>query len=216
MGTDDIQIDDRSCKVSIPVGTSGDWRVEKFKISRKDADFHNVMHYAGREVVPGTFTRLMRNDTVVMSDTPAEVDDVLHFIVRARGSILINGLGLGVTLQGLHHRVEVIKDVTVIERSIDVIKLAGTYYQKMFGDKLTIINADALTWEPPKDKHYDYVWHDIWDGICGDNWETMKQLTRKYARKTEFQDSWCREQVRSLNKESKAMDRILRPQLVIR
>ena len=58
--------------------------------------------------------------------------------------------------------------------------------------RVTIINADAFEWKPPKDQRYDVVWHDIWDNICGDNLPEMTKLHRKYGKKTDWQGSWCK------------------------
>lgn len=82
--------------------------------------------------------------------------------------------------------------VTVIERSPDVIALVGEYYKKKYGNRLNIINADAFTWKPPKNKVYDVVWHDIWDSISGDNLPEMHKLHRRYGRHARWQASWCR------------------------
>ena len=88
-----------------------------------------------------------------------------------------------------------VEEVTVIEISPEVIKLVGTTLLKLYSKKLIIIQADALTWDPPKGVRYNAVWHDIWPTICADNWESMKRLHRRYGRKCDWQDSWQREWV---------------------
>jgi hypothetical protein len=87
--------------------------------------------------------------------------------------------------------------VTVIEKSPDVIKLVGP----SFADpRVTIIEADAYTYQPPKGIRYNAVWHDIWDNICGDNTEGMGKLHRKYGRRTDWQDSWCKAECQEANR----------------
>lgn len=117
--------------------------------------------------------------------------------------MLVNGLGLGIVAKAClektnkkgHRLFYAVEKITVIEKSADVIHLVGPSYEK-YGDRIEIINADALEYKPPKGVRYNVVWHDIWDNICSDNWETMKVLHRKYGRICEWQGSWCREEVK--------------------
>lgn len=93
-------------KSIVPEGKSGDWKVEKFTVSEEEARFNNAramfsFSSRGRFIEAGEYTRLMKENTVVMSDTPAELDDHRWFISHAHGNVLINGLGLGVVVQGL-------------------------------------------------------------------------------------------------------------------
>lgn len=87
--------------------------------------------------------------------------------------------------------------ITVVEKSTDVIKLVGEHYLK--DARVTIVHADAFEYTPPKNKQFNAVWHDIWDYICSDNLEEMKKLHRKYGRRTEYQESWCRSQCERQN-----------------
>jgi spermidine synthase len=86
-----------------------------------------------------------------------------------------------------------VEHITVIEKSPDVIKLSGPHYLKRYPDKLTIIQADAFTWEPPKGMRYDVVWHDIWNNNCSDNLVEMDQLEQKYEYIADWQGCWDRE-----------------------
>ena len=187
------------CKVNIPEGQSGDWKVEKFTVSEEEAKFHNMRAMfsfsdRGRPIKPGIYTRLMRDRTVVMSDTPAEITDHIWFIQDAIGNVLLNGLGLGVVLKGLLLKEEV-EQVIINEISEDVIQLVSP----SFKDKRVIINhADAFTWKP-EDIRFNFIWHDIWDDICEDNLSEMKKLHRKYGhylQKPSFQGSWGRDRIR--------------------
>ena len=179
-------------KVTVPEGTSGDWRVERFTVTEVQSRLDAIrgMFNDGRYVPPGTYTRLLRNNHVVMSDTPDEVRDHSEPIYRAHGRCLINGLGLGVVLTGIAHKVA---HVTVVESSFDVIKLVGPHYTAMLGSKLTIVHDDALEYTPLPNTRYQMVWHDIWDNICANNLPQMTRLHRKYGRRTLWQGSWARE-----------------------
>lgn len=176
-------------KVDLPEISKGEWKINKFTVD--SIDFHSLLH--GREVPLGeTFTRLYRNGTLVMSDTPAECTDHAWAVRKARGSCLISGLGIGMVLKNILLKPEV-TDVTVIEISQDLIDLISPFYKD---ERVTFICADILTWKPPKGKRYNMVWHDIWDNICADNLKDMEKLHRKFGRKADWQGSWCKEECR--------------------
>jgi hypothetical protein len=186
--------------VNVPDGISGDWKVETFEVPKNDFSQMISLFKTGRSVPAGTYKRLMRNGHCVMSNTPDEIDDLKRFIWKAKGSVLVNGLGIGVLLKALLNNPE-ITDVTVIEKSEDVIKLVAPVY--LADSRVNIINDDAFEYKPPKDKKYDAVWHDIWDDICADNLDEMKRLHRKYGKKTKYQESWCRWNCEQANKKSR-------------
>jgi spermidine synthase len=178
-------------KVEIPEAIKGSWRIEKFKVDRPD--FHSMLR--GRGIPVGEeFTRLMRGNTLVMSDTPAEMRDHYDAVRKATGSCLINGLGIGMVLKALLGKPEV-TEITVVELSQDVIDLVAPHYTDK---RVTFVCSDALEYRPPKGKRYQMVWHDIWDYICGDNLKQMKALHRKYGRRCDWQGSWCRSECERL------------------
>jgi len=188
-------------KVTVPEGKSGDWEVHKFTVSESDSTW-SVFSYGGRAPSPGDYTRLVCNKCTIMSDTPAEMGDHWEPVHKAKGHVLINGLGLGVVLLNCMIKPEVEK-ATVVEISPDVIKLVGPHYQDMFGSKVEIINDDALTFKPPKNVKYGMVWHDIWPTICGDNNDEMSKLHRRYGRRAEWQGSWARYYVKQALREDR-------------
>lgn len=187
-------------KVSVPEGSRSPWRVERFTVSDEDAQREAMMasirpQFGYRGVPAGTYTRLMCGDIVVMSDTPDEARG--HWDARkfAKGNVLINGLGLGMILRMVAQKPEV-SHVTVVEKSPDVIALVADHYLKMFPGKITVVNADAYEYKPPKGVRYGAVWHDIWDYICGDNLAGMGKLHRKYGCRADWQGSWQKEACR--------------------
>lgn len=184
-------------KVSVPEGASGQWAVQKFSVSREEAQWANLRNtisgggMRGRGISPGEYTRLMHGSTVVMSDVPAEMRDHIDAVLNAKGDCLVNGLGLGMVVQAMLFKNEV-NSVTVIEKSPDVIKLVAPHYQERFGKRFTVIESDALQYVPPRGMKYGAVWHDIWNDICSDNLEAMRTLHRRYGKRAEWQGSWCR------------------------
>lgn len=177
--------------VMVPNGVSGDWKVETFEVSKEESSFSRIraMQNPNEYVEAGTYKRLMRRGTVVMSNTRMELETNRPIIRAAQGSVLINGLGLGMVLTAILPRTTV-KEVIVVEKSSDVIRLVAPTFLE--DKRVTIIEGDAFTYQPPKGKRYDCVWHDIWDTICSDNLQQMSQLTRKYARRCDWQDCWAK------------------------
>jgi hypothetical protein len=174
-------------KVNLPEMEKGDWKISLFTTDR--IDWHSQIR--GRGVPIGErYTKLTRNGKLVMSDTPAEMDDHWAAVRFAKGSCLLNGLGIGMVLKNIILK-ESVTDVTVVEISQDLIDLVSPFYND---PRVTFICADALTYKPPKGKRYQMVWHDIWDDICSDNLLDMHKLHRKYGKCCEWQGSWCREQ----------------------
>ena len=104
---------DRLRKVDVPIGKSGDWEISRFSVSASDANFHNLRESISggrRTILPGVYTKLTCSGKIIMSDTPAELQDHWAPARRARddcgdpdcpNNILINGLGLGVVAQAI-------------------------------------------------------------------------------------------------------------------
>ena len=128
--------------VDVPDGVSGEWEVKTFIVPKEDVSQIISMMKYGRGVPSGTYKRLTRNNEVIMSNTPDEIRDCINFINNATGSVLVNGLGLGVLLKALLNKSDV-TDITVIEKSEDVIKLVADTYLK--DKRVTIIVKKTLT-----------------------------------------------------------------------
>jgi hypothetical protein len=181
--------------VTLPEGRKGDWAVERFEVSKRDADFNNVrsLFSGDRPIQPGTYTRLTYRGSVIMSDTPMERCDHIWPVIHSHGHCLVNGLGIGMVTNAMLLRKEVTK-VTVVEISPDVIALVAPHYQSLYGDRFEVVNEDAFTYKPIG--KYGMVWHDIWADICTDNLEEMTKLKRKYGRRTDLQGCWCEAETR--------------------
>lgn len=182
--------------VDVPAGVCGSAEVEKQVVTDEEARFGQLRaaisaSSMGRFTPAGHYTGLRINGSLVMSDTPDEIRDIWAPIHYASGRCLVNGLGLGVVVNGMLMNPDC-EHVTVIELNSDVIQLVGQHWKAKHGDRLEIINADAMTHKPPRGARYGYVWHDIWPAICSDNLDEMAVLHRRYAKRCDKQGSWCK------------------------
>lgn len=180
----------KAWRSKVPEGRRGPYVVERFEIEHG----FGWLHYAlqGREPgPPGTYTRLMRDSTIVMSDTDAELRDHLEFLSRAHGRVLIHGLGLGCALAAILTR-ECVTAVDVVERDPDVLALVAPHFAD---PRVTFHEGDALTFRFPAGVRWNVAWHDIWDTITLNNRPEMIRLHRRYGRRVEWQASWARRYV---------------------
>lgn len=183
-------------EVNVPDGVSGDWAIESFEVSEEDAKRHNCSFSvirSGAYINPGKYKKLTYRGNVIMSNTDMEIRTHRRAIDVSQGNVLVTGLGLGMYLIAILKK-DVVSKVTVIEKSQDVINLVSPTFKNDL--RVTIINADAFAWKPPKGEQYDFVWHDIWPDICTDNLPEMTKLKRRFARKAMHQLCWAENECR--------------------
>jgi len=187
-----------SIPVTVPDGQKGDWSVSTFTVLEKDEKFGRLRAMfsseRGRYVPAGTYKALKRGGGTVMSNTPDEICDLWPFLQAATGSVLINGLGLGVALTAILAKINedgspAVSQVVVIENSPEVVDLVSPTFKKDL--RVYFALGDAFRFVPTG--KFDAVWHDVWDDICSDNLSQMHTLHRKYGHKAKWQGSWCRE-----------------------
>jgi hypothetical protein len=97
---------------------------------------------------------------VVMEDSVRELSRHLPIWMKARGRVLVTGLGLGCVVRGLliSPHVEHIDVIELDQRIIDVVGLG------FVGEsRVTIYQGDALEVGFPEGYCWDYAWHDLWD-----------------------------------------------------
>lgn len=185
--------------VLVPEGRKGPWRVERFKVSEAEASLGRLRSIASASrrgwIEAGTYTRLMRDDVVVMSDVPDEREDHSGFVRRAHGRVLIAGLGLGMVLAALLRK-PLVTDILVIEKDQNVIDLVGPHY----GDdpRLRIVRADIFEALPliRREPIFDFAWFDIWDVMCANSLPEMTKLKRRFARRCRWQGCWGEDELR--------------------
>ena len=201
--------------VTVPEGTSGDVRVERFTVSESASRLDAVLNLGkgtGRHCQPGTYTRLLRGRQLWMSDTLDERSDHVGFVYRVEstgaGHVLVNGLGLGMVLAGLVH-VPTVRRIDVCEIDPDVIALVGPHVTELgrdHGIAVDVRQGDAFapldTWG--KGYRWDAAWHDIWPTITADDYEDHKRMRRTYRSRVTWQGVWADDQVRDQVRREKA------------
>lgn len=149
----------------VPEGSSGRWRIERFDVPEPDADEHDQRPSWARDQA-GTYTHLLCNDELYMSDLYAEVHTQLPAITEGRrrgGRILVTGLGLGLVVDAmLAPPSPPIDEIVIVELSGDVIELVEPTLLARHGPLVRIVQADARRWGPCPSERFTVGWHDIW------------------------------------------------------
>lgn len=198
----------------VPEGESRAWKIKRFEVKAEDKwrQLSSLMD-SGRYVPEGIYTGLYRKGScgyeVIMSDTPDELNDHFDPIHYAQGEVLIVGLGLGVVLNAVAMKPET-KHVTVVELSTDVLALVQKHYEAKYPGKITFIQADILTWQPPRGSHWNYAWFDIWDQLSTDNLPQMAKLHRKFTRYADRYGSWGQKLLQYRARQERADERLYR------
>lgn len=193
-------------KSSIPAGTSGEWKVEKFTVPEFSIEALRLV-LKGRPIVPGDYTKLTHRGYPVMSDTPAELRDLLPLVSAVNAmqpeKVLMNGLGLGIAILCILPCPS-IKHIDIVERSTDVMWLVARHLPEKH--RISIHYHDAYTKEWVKGTRWDIVWHDIWTNIpTEEDKADITRLKRKYARRCKWQGVWAEKEHKRIPRVHKQM-----------
>lgn len=182
---------------SVPNGTRGPWTIDTFTVKESPQlfmqNFRSMRDDGGITAVrPGKYKRLLHKERgVIMSNTQMEITTNYDAYRKATGRVLINGLGLGMLLEGVLRKPDVTY-VRVIEIDPDLIALVGPHFAK--DKRVEIVQADAYEYRPLAGERFNYVWHDIWDAITEDNLPLMAKLGRRYSKRVaDAQGFWARD-----------------------
>ena len=170
-------------------GQTKDFELKKQKITKEDVKTANLRAIFNPQDIPpkiGTLMVLSRKSSsyndVVMSDAEFEKITNREIVNVARGNVLIAGLGIGMILIPLLKDKEV-KKITVVEKEKDLIDLIFPKIKKHDkSNKLEIIHSDIFDLDLSKEQKFDVIYFDIWDNVCGDFYEQMKNLKKKFRK----------------------------------
>lgn len=179
-------------QVHPPMGKSGAVEVTRQTIPEEDALLLNIEAQTANELrgvryYPGTWTYLLLHGEVWMSDTPDEIADHVPFIRRAKGNVLVSGLGLGVVAQALLRNPEV-KRLDVVEINPDVARLVAPSFQT--DSRFHLHVADAFEWRPPPGVTYDWAWHDVWRDLGHRSFAEFVRIRAHYEDVAREQMCW--------------------------
>ena len=107
-----------------------------------------------------------------MAIKPNEIETMKEPVEKARGRVLVYGLGIGYFAYMVSQKADV-SSVTVVERDENVISLFEKHILPQFPsrEKITIVKSDAFDYARNEMKRggFDYVftdlWHDVSDGV---------------------------------------------------
>jgi hypothetical protein len=168
---------------TVPEGSSETARITHRECKEEDVAFENI-----REVVNGNPERVMMPGKFTILHT--KMFSCAPFMERARGHVLVLGLGLGATLLPVLKN-PTVQGVTVIEKSKDIIDLVRPNIMKAEGArKLSIIWADCTRWRPGKLEKYNTIWIDIWPDVSLMNLPELLKLKAKYKKYLASGNSW--------------------------
>ncbi len=189
----------------ITPGSKGVAVLDTFEVDKATSDVSKlraVLSQGREQPVPeGTSGRLVVNGELMMTDTPMEQRSNYSFVTKAKGDVLIAGLGIGMVLQAILQKPDV-GTVLVIEKYQDVIDLVSPMFQKEIEEgRLHIFCEDILDWHADEDWTWDTIYFDIWPTICADNLPEMNRLHNQFTfhlNPEGWIDSWERTTLRRL------------------
>ena len=132
------------------------------------------------------YCQLWINGELWMSDTRDEMRANAD-VTRARGTVLIVGLGLGMVLRRVLQNLTV-SAVDVIENNRDVERLVWPRVGKT-DTRARLIHADAHDWQA--ERKYDFIWLDIWLNTPEPSAVTdLRKRYRRFLRRGGFIGAW--------------------------
>lgn len=172
---------------SVRAETFGLWQIFRQK-AKTEADQEMLGPFTDMTVLARCTLATMHlpHGEVVMEDSWGELVRHLPIWLRARGKVLVTGLGLGCVVRGLLHN-PAVERVTVVEIDGAIIKKIWPEFRS--DERLLLQQGDARQMEWPPGTHWDYGWHDIWqeDKHVA---PLHAALMMRYADLCDFQGGW--------------------------
>ncbi|MBQ6731416.1 MAG: hypothetical protein IJR08_05920, partial [Bacilli bacterium] len=112
-----------------------------------------------------SYLALTEGNNIWMSLNPNEIETMKPYINKARGNVLVLGLGMGYVPFMLSLK-NCVKSITIIEKDQEIINLFNELIYSSFEnkEKIKIIKGDAIEYarQSQKEGIYDYVFADLW------------------------------------------------------
>lgn len=109
-----------------------------------------------------SYLALTQGNNIWMSLNPNEIETMKPYIDKAKGSVLVLGLGLGYVPFMMALKPEV-KSITIVEKDPEIICLFNSLIYPNFKnkEKIKIIEDDAINYVSKNNK-FDYIFADLW------------------------------------------------------
>ena len=115
---------------------------------------------------------------VVMSDSWMERYTNQAFIQKAKGDVLIAGLGLGMIILAIQGKAEV-NSITVIEKDRQLGDLVLNQLGKYLSSTVEVIYEDIFQYKT--EKKFNIIYFDIWNS-AGENYDQMVTLKKRFKK----------------------------------
>ena len=109
-----------------------------------------------------SYLALTEGNNIWMSLNPNEIETMKPYIEKAKGNVLVLGLGMGYVPFMMALKQEV-KSITIIEKDPEIIGLFNSLIYPNFKnkEKIKIIEDDAINYTRKQNK-FDYIFADLW------------------------------------------------------
>ena len=178
--------------------TFGLWTIERVKVGPRMEFVHPTELSMTRAMVGFDDYTLLRHfvaksmyletpGEIVMEDSARELKKHLPIWVRARGRVLVTGLGLGCVVRGLLANPDVDR-VEVVEIDRGIARVVGAEFAG--NPKVGLTLGDALEIDLPG--RFDFAWHDLWTETGSFALHKMhNELLVKYRDRCGPQGAWA-------------------------
>ena len=184
--------------IKIPCKQIGKWTLGNQEYQPYEGFIRDDIIIDGYKEIPSigyfdkkfVYPTVFENGVEWMAIKPNEIETMKESIEKARGSVLVYGLGLGYYAYMISLKNSV-SDITIIERDENAISLFNEHILPQFENKhkIKVVKSDAFDYAKNEAKKHKYdfafvdLWHDISDGT--DLYIEMKKL-EKHLSNTEF------------------------------
>ena len=109
-----------------------------------------------------SYLALTEGNNIWMSLNPNEIETMKPYKEKAKGNVLVLGLGMGYVPFMMALKPEV-KSITIVEKDPDIISLFNSLIYPSFKnkEKIKIVQDDAINYVN-KNNHFDYIFADLW------------------------------------------------------
>ncbi len=122
---------------------------------------------------------------IVMEDSRRELRKHIPIWMKAKGRVLVTGLGLGCVVRGLLANRDV-EHISVVEIDKQILRVVGHEFRT--NARVRLIHGDAL--KVPLHERFDFAWHDLWTDGDTHLQVLHARLFERCRDKVEMQGAW--------------------------